>query len=122
MAQLWLAVDGGDDTDARELADLTTQLRRRLLELDVERVELVRSEDIPPGAKPVEAIAIGALLVTAAPAAFKSVAALVDSWLRNRPVRSAKVTIEGDSIELAKVSRAEQQQLLQSFLEKHAKE
>jgi hypothetical protein len=122
MTQVWLAVDGGDDTDARELADLTAQLRRRLLELDVERVELVHSEDIPPGAKPAEAIAIGALVVTTAPAALKAVVGLVDSWLRNRPVRSATVTIDGDSMELAKISRTEQQQLLQAFLDKHTKQ
>jgi hypothetical protein len=122
MAQLWLAVEGAPDTDAREVADLTAQLRRRLLELDVETVELRRSEDIPLGAKPVEAIAIGALVVTLAPAALKAVIGLIDTWLKTRPVRSATVTIDSDSIQLGKVSRSEQQQLVQAFLAKHAKQ
>jgi hypothetical protein len=123
MTQLWLAVEGGQETDARELADLTAQLRRRLLELDVETVELVRrEEDIPPGAKPVDAITIGALVVTAAPAALKAVVALIDSWLKNRPVRSATVTIDGDSLELTKVSRSEQRQLVEAFIDKHTKQ
>ena len=123
MTQLWLAVEGGQETDARELADLTAQLRRRLLELDVETVELVRrEEDIPPGAKPVDAIALGALVVTAVPAALRAVVALIDSWLKNRPVRSATMTIDGDSLELTKVSREEQRQLVEAFIGKHTKQ
>lgn len=121
MAQLWLAVEGDQETDARELADLTTQLRRRLLELNVEAVELVRhEEDIPTGTKPVDAIAIGALAVTVAPVALKTVVALIESWLKNRPVRSVTVMIDGDSLELSKVSRSEQHQLVGAFIAKHS--
>jgi hypothetical protein len=50
--RLTLAVAGGPDTDDAELAELTGQLRRRLLELEVESVEPLRSTKVPPGAKP----------------------------------------------------------------------
>jgi hypothetical protein len=56
---LTVVLDGGSDTDAPELAELTGQLRRRLLELDVERVELVRSAEVPVRAKPLDAVSIG---------------------------------------------------------------
>lgn len=122
MTQLRLAMEGDKDTDARELADLTSQLRRRLLELDVETVELVRrQEGVPTGAKPLDAVAIGALAVTVAPVALKAVVALVESWLKNRPVRSVTLTIDGDSLELSKISRSEQRELMEAFIEKHSK-
>jgi hypothetical protein len=119
MTQLWLVVEGDQMTDASEVGDLTAQLRRRLLELDVETVDLVRSENTPPGAKPADAITIGALVATLAPAALEAVMEFMKSWLENRPIRSATLTIDGDSIELTKTSRSEQDQLLRLFLNKH---
>ena len=56
---LTLVVDGGSETDAEEVSKLTTQVRQRLLELDVHTVELVRTGDLPEGAKPVNAVTIG---------------------------------------------------------------
>jgi hypothetical protein len=120
-SHLTLVVDGGSNTDAQEVSALTAQLRQRLLELDVERVELVRSSDIPIGAKPVDAVTIGALTVTLAPALVQAVVELVKSWLGSRPVRSAKVTIDGDSIELTHASQADQDRLTQAFVDRHAK-
>jgi hypothetical protein len=119
--QLTLAIDGGPDADAREVSELTAHLRQRLLELDVDKVELVRSTEIPADAKPGDAITLGSLLVTVAPAALTAVIGLLKDWLVNRPVQTAKVTIDGDSIELTNVSTADLERLAQAFVEKHAK-
>jgi hypothetical protein len=119
--ELSLAVEGGPDTDAREVSDLTASLRKRLLELDVNDVELVRSEDVPEGAKPGDAINLGALLVTLAPAAMTAVVTFLKDWLATRPVRTAKVTIDGDSLELSNVSTEDQDKLAQAFIARHAK-
>lgn len=119
--QLTLVVDAGSATDAEELSSLTTQLRQRLLELDVHEVELVRTAQLPEGAKPVDVVTIGALTVTLAPPLVQAVVELVKAWLSSRPIRSAKVTIDGDSIELTDASEAEQERLTKAFIDRHAK-
>jgi hypothetical protein len=119
--RLTVVLDGGTDTDARELAELTGQLRRQLLELDVETVELARSTEVPEGAKPLDAMSRGVLVVTAGPGLLKAVVGLVGEWLAHRPVRSAKLTIDGDSIELSDATAAEQEQLLAVFVDRHSR-
>jgi hypothetical protein len=115
-----VVLEGGSDTDAAELARLTGQLRGQLLELDVETVELARGEEIPEGAKPLDPVTIGALVVTVGPAALEAAVALVDRWLSHRPVRSAKLTIAGDTIELTEATAADQQRLVDAFIARHA--
>lgn len=116
-----VVLDGGSDTDALELAELTGQLRRQLLELDVETVEPVRSAEVPEGAKPLDAMSIGALVVAAGPGVLKAVVGLVGEWLAHRPVRSAKLTIDGDSIELSDATAAERKQLIAAFVDRHGR-
>ena len=118
--ELTLIVDGGPESDAQAVSELTSQLRGRLLELDVDRVELVRDSDVPDGAKPVDAVTIGALAVTLTPTIVTAVVELVKAWVGNRPVRGAKLTIDGDSIELTNASERDQDRLTRAFLERYA--
>ncbi|GAA3159747.1 hypothetical protein GCM10010451_04410 [Streptomyces virens] len=117
-----LVLTGQRDGDQEELDELTLRLRERLLELDVDDVEPVRSEDVPDGAKPVDAIAVGALAVTLAPIALRSVLDLVRTWIENRPVRTVALTLGEDSLELEAVSAADQQRLIDAFLAAHGPE
>ncbi|MFE0326875.1 hypothetical protein ACFW08_08745 [Streptomyces sp. NPDC058960] len=113
-----LVVSGEVDVDQEELDELTTQLRRRLLELDVDDVRLGRSgEVVPEGAKPGEVIAAGALAVSLAPAVLRPVLRLVETWMQNRPVRTVKVDIDGRTIELGHASAEQQERLVDAFLE-----
>ncbi|MEF9907198.1 hypothetical protein [Streptomyces sp. P9-A2] len=114
--RMQLVLTGGPDSDQEELDELTRHLRERLLELDVDRVEPVRSGHVPPGAKPVDAIAVGALAVTLAPIALRSVLGLVQTWIENRPVRTVSIALGDDSLELEAVSAADQQRLIEAFL------
>ncbi|MFI8091296.1 hypothetical protein ACIF9R_23745 [Streptomyces sp. NPDC086080] len=116
-----LVLTGGQDSDQEELDWLTRQLRERLLELDVESVELDRSGIVPDGAKPVDAIAVGALAVTAAPFLLRSVLDLVRTWIETRPVRTVALTLGEDSLELEAVSSADQQRLIEAFLAAHGR-
>lgn len=118
--QLTVAIEGGPDSDAQEVDRLTAQLRRRLMELDVAAVEPVRTDEIPPGAKPVDPVTLGALAVTLAPAVLQAVVGLVEAWSRHRPVRSVKIAIGGDSIDLAAASPDDQQRLVELFIARHA--
>ncbi|MFF3933664.1 hypothetical protein ACWCQB_33645 [Streptomyces hirsutus] len=111
-----LVLTGVPDSDREELDELTRHLRERLLELDVDRVEPVRADHVPAGAKPADAIAVGALVVTLAPLALRSVLGLVQTWIENRPVRTVSITLGDDSLELEAVSAADQQRLIEAFL------
>ncbi|MFE6687284.1 hypothetical protein ACFVFQ_12470 [Streptomyces sp. NPDC057743] len=117
VSRLTLGLTGASDTDPEELSALGEQLRRALLELDVTDVQLARGgAPAPAGAKPAEAIAVGALVVTAAPVLVRQVLNLVDTWLRNRPVRTVTVELDGGRIELTHASRADQGRLIDAFV------
>jgi hypothetical protein len=120
VQRLTVVLDGAAETDAHEVTDLTGQLRRQLLGLEVEAVEPVRNDDVPDGAKPLDAVSVGALVVTCTSGALRAVVMLVDKWLAHRPVRGAKLTIGDDSIELTDVSAADQQRLLQAFVDRNS--
>lgn len=118
---LTLALSAGTDSDDRELDELTRQLRSRLLELDVDSAELVRSQDAPSGAKPGDVFALGMIAVHLAPHVLPSVVALLTGWLKGRPVGEVEMSIDGDTIKVSGVSRADQQEALRFFLDRHTR-
>jgi hypothetical protein len=63
-ATLDIQVAVGPGDDAEEIAEATLQLRRELLDLDVDAVELPSAGEAPPGTRAVELAALGALAVT----------------------------------------------------------
>ncbi|WP_405929270.1 hypothetical protein OG554_25590 [Streptomyces griseus] len=108
---------GLTDTDDDELLRLGGQLRRSLQDLDVLDVRSGRSTDeISNGAKSSELIAAGSVVVTAASLVLRQVLLLADTWLKNRPVRSIRVELEGRAIELSNTSDAERARLIDDFL------
>ncbi|MFL4908380.1 effector-associated constant component EACC1 [Streptomyces sp. MMS24-I2-30] len=112
-----LAVTGAADVDQDELDQLTRELRRQLLELDVADVRVARSDGaVPEGAKPGELIAVGALVVSLAPAVLRPALRLLETWMRNRPVRTVKVDVDGRTLELDHASAQQQQQVLDAFV------
>jgi hypothetical protein len=117
---LGIRVVVGPDAEAEEIAEATLQLRRELLDLDVDAVELPRAGDAPPGSRAVELAALGALLVTAARSQLLgSVVAAVRSWVAGSPKRSIKLELGGDVLELTGVSSAEQRRLTDEWLRRH---
>ncbi|MFC8092340.1 hypothetical protein [Streptomyces sp. NPDC057301] len=112
-----LVVAGEADVDAAELEALTSQLRQRLLELDVDTVRLERSDEaVPEGAKPGELLAVGALAVSLVPAVLRPALRLIETWMQNRPVRTVKVEIDGRVLELGHASKEQQQLLVDAVL------
>jgi hypothetical protein len=59
-ATLGIQVELGPDADAEEVAEATLQLRRELLDLDVDSVNLAAAGQPPPGTRGVELAALGA--------------------------------------------------------------
>ena len=109
------------DVDAARLEELTASLRRELIDLDVEAVERVEDDAAPAGAKVGEVLALGALVVKVAKSAG-SVAAVVralQDWAA-RGGRSVKLDVGGDTIELTGASRAQQDRLIEAWIERQA--
>jgi hypothetical protein len=121
LMQLAVIVDAGPDSDAEQVADLARQLRRQLLELDVEAADLKREGIAPPGTRAGEhAVAFGALLVTLAPTLLSSVVELIKAWAA-RPGRRARIEVGDEEWEIGGLSRADQHRLVQLLVDRHTK-
>jgi hypothetical protein len=120
-ATLGIQVAVGPDADAEEVAASTEQLRRELLDLDVEAVERPTAGAPPPGAKGIELAALGTLVVTVAQSQLLTgVVAGVRAWLAGSPQRSIKLELDGDTLELGGLSSREQRRLTDEWLRRHA--
>ncbi len=121
-AKLDVQVDLGSDAEAEEVAEATLQLRRDLLDLDVEAVELARAGEPPPGTRAVDFIALGTLIVTVANSGLlNAVVAGMRSWLGDHPQRSIKLKLGEDVLELTGVSSEEQRRLADAWLRRNAR-
>ena len=120
LIRLAVKVDAGADADADELDALTAQLQRELDELDVEAVERVRRGQPPPGARAVDVLALGTLLVTIAkPAVLSTAVEVVRVWLSGRAQRGVRLEIDGDILEVSGLSSADQRLLISTWLARH---
>jgi hypothetical protein len=121
VVTLMVEIDGGPETDEGELSQLTSQLRRRLLELDVESVESPLTT-APPRTRSGNSALVGVLLVTVTPALLRGAVAVVHDWLARSQARSVKMQLDGDTLELTGISAEDQQRMIASFLDRHANE
>jgi hypothetical protein len=119
---LALEVTASSDIDPEELAALVRRLRGELLELDVDTVVPLTAGEAPDGAKGVELLAIGGLLIefVLQPEMLSSIIKGVQSWLRRQSEHSVKLTLDGDSIEVTGVSSEQQNRLIDLWVARHA--
>ena len=119
-ARLDISITGGQGADPETVADATVQLRRELLELEVDAVEMPRSENPPPGSRGADVAALGALVVTLAQSPLLgSVVDTVQSWLARTRQGTIKLELGGDVLELTGVSSEEQRRLTDEWLRRH---
>ena len=119
-AKLDIQLAVGPDDDAEQVAEATLRLRRELLDLDVDAVELPSGGEPPPGTRAVELAALGALAVTLAKSQMLGpVVAAVRAWLAGSPQRSIKLELDGDVLELTGLSSTEQRRLADGWLCRH---
>jgi hypothetical protein len=111
--------------DAEQLEELTRALRAEILTLDVESVVPRSGGEAPPGTRGVDAAAVGALVVSVAPAldALARLVTTVVDWLRRGGTqRTVRLKIGDDELELSGASSAMQQQLAMDWIRAHALE
>jgi hypothetical protein len=119
-ATLAVKVAVGPDRDAEELAQATRQLRRELLDLDVDSVETPPVGEPPAGSRAVDVATLGALVVNMADSQLlAAVMGAVRSWLAGSSRRSIKLGLGGDVLELTGVSSKEQRRLTDEWLARH---
>jgi len=118
-----LHLDAGPDSDDTELDRNTEQLRRRLLELDVENAYRPAAGEAPEGAKAVDAATLGLIIVQLLPVlpALHDIVQAVRVWLSHNPERSAALEIDGDRIEVSGISLDEQRELIRLWTDRHAR-
>jgi membrane-associated protease RseP (regulator of RpoE activity) len=121
MRELKIQIEPQADADAEELASLATQLRRELDALDVQSVQLERAGEVPEGAKAVEVLALGSLIVKLGPVAVGVIARVVQGWLKRSAARSAELQIDGDVIKLTGTSLQDQERLIALLEAKHGR-
>jgi hypothetical protein len=100
--------------DAGELAERAGWLRGELLDLDVQGVNRLPAEAVPPGAKGVAAVA-GWLVVQLGPEALRGVLAKVADWV-TRNDRVVEVSYGGDTLKLGRATREQQEKIVDGWL------
>lgn len=103
-----------------EIDRATLSLREELLGLDeVERVAGASAGPAPEGTRGLTLAALGALVVSAGPAAeaLAKVLGVLRSWLARSPApeRTMRVTVNGQTIELTP-TKAQQSDLVRAFI------
>jgi hypothetical protein len=123
-SHLLLKIDSSSaDDDAEKLAELTDQLREDIEELDVERVDLIKSkEELPKGAKADDVVTWGSLLVTLVASnsnILPNLIGAVQSWLTRHERRKITVEYGTDKLELLGGSSEQQQQLIDDWVSRN---
>jgi hypothetical protein len=118
---LSVEVKAESGTDAEELAELVGRLRAEFLDLDVDTVQRSVQGETPKDAKGVGLQAAGELVVglVASPEVLASIIDTIRSWLGRNRVRSVKLTLNGDALEVSGVSSAEQDRLIDLWVTRH---
>ncbi|WP_304455388.1 hypothetical protein [Nocardiopsis sp. YSL2] len=111
-----------EEAPAEELEALAGQLRRELLQLDVDDVTPVRSEGAPPGARGWDMAQVGALLVilNQSVTALGTVVGAIRRWrdrCRARP--TIRLEIDGDVLEISDTSPEQSARAFELFADRH---
>jgi hypothetical protein len=118
-----------DDIADEETEERAQGLRNELLGLvEVSEVSRAVVGPAPPGARAIDIGAIGGLVLAVEPtvAALSRIVSVVRDWLAHRGGgqphgESVKITVNGQSIELAAATAAQQQALVDQFIRTAAK-
>lgn len=113
-----------DDTEAEFLENHTRNLRQELLQLDVESVKPLPVGAPPPGARGIDAVDVGTILVSVgqAAAALQQIVNTVRAWARRgySHTRTVVIKIGDDELKITGVAAKDETRLVDLFVAKHA--
>ncbi len=113
---------GDDDASAEQLEAAAGNLREELLGLAVDDVRPVPGGPAPDGARGVDAVSLGTMLVSlpVAQPLLESVIDVVRRWTSRSAGRTVKIELDGDLLELSHASRDQQRKLVEDWLRRRA--
>jgi hypothetical protein len=88
---LILQIDAQADFDAEKLRQLTGYLRSELKDMDLESVTDVRNQAVPPGAKVVDPLTLGAIIVVVLPEVLPKVLEYIQAWTLRHEGQTIKI-------------------------------
>jgi len=104
--------------DGPEIERITHRLRRELLDLEVEDVQPAVAGDAPAGAKGIELLQLGTLLVTLVKSGgmLSQVADLVRSWVTRNDSLQVSLEVGDAKLTVTGASAAERSQLIDAWI------
>lgn len=118
VGDLVLQVEPAPDGDDGEVAELTQRLRAQLLELDVDSVDPIADTSEVAGAKGLETL-VGWLAVRLGKEGLRTAVAAVVNWA-TRTGHNVEVSYDGDVLKVSGVTSAQQERIINDFLDRHA--
>jgi hypothetical protein len=121
VGRLDLCIEAGPEADAAELDELAVQLRGQLLELDIEGADRATAGQAPPGARAGDILLAGALTVMLVQSSglLTALVETVQSWVSRSDGRSVKLEIDGDVLEVTGITRTDQRELIETWIDRH---
>ena len=121
LAQVGVRIEAEPDADCEELVALAVRLREWLLPLGVESVGFVAAGPAPSGTRSAGMFVAGVLTVLLA-RSLELLGKLIDvvqSWLSSGGARSVRLELDGDVLEVTGISRGDQRELIQTWIDRH---
>ena len=112
----------GDAPDDEALAESALALGHELAELDVDEVSPVAAGEAPAGAKGVELLALGGLLIKLGGSSrvLRQVVDTIRDWVGRTGAGSVKMTVDGDVLEVTGASSADVKQMIDAWIQRHS--
>jgi hypothetical protein len=122
LAQLVFRIEAEPDADRDELVALAVRLREWLLPVGVESVGFVAAGPAPSGTRSVGMFVAGALTVLCARSSelLAKLIGVVQLWLSSSGVRSVRLELDGDVLEVTGITRGDQRELIRTWIDRHA--
>jgi hypothetical protein len=121
LAQLDVRIEVEPDADREELVALAVRLREWLLPVGVESVGFVAAGPAPSGTRSAGMFVAGVLtvLVGRSSELLAKLIDVVQSWLSSSGTRSVRLELDGDVLEVRGITRGDQRELIQAWIDRH---
>jgi hypothetical protein len=118
---LLLQVQVGEGADDDSLAESLAVLSGELSELDVHDVGPQTAGAVPTGAKGIELLAVGTLLVKLGRSSkiLREVVGAVRDWMDRSDIATVKMVVDGDVLEITGASDVDVKALVDAFVKRH---
>lgn len=112
-----LLIDAGPEADLERVERLTHELKRELLDQDVDLVEIPEIDEKPPvGAKAGGIAGVGSLLVTLAPSVLPNIIGCIGSFASSRNSGEIMIDLNGNKLQLKGMPSSEMQKMVNDFI------